>query len=408
MQSNQNVLILGFVFPEPKSSAAGGRMMQLIAFFQTLSCTITFASPAADSEFAFPLESIGVEKRSIQLNDAGFDDFIRDLNPDIVLFDRFLMEEQFGWRVAENCPQALRILDTEDLHFLRAARKTAVKEKRSFTSQDLFSDMAKREVASILRCDVSLMVSEYEIELLTNLFRIDPLLLLYFPIWVAKSESLKPLEEREGFIFIGNFLHEPNWDAVQYLKTDIWPLIRKELPNAVLKIYGAYPSQKVLQLHQPSKGFLIEGRAEDALIVMENAKVCLAPLRFGAGIKGKLLEAMAVGTPTVTTAIGAESMHGALPWNGYITDDVQSFVSDAIDLYTNIDVWEKAQENGFEILLDRYQKALIIDVLIQKIGTIQENIDEHRHRNFTGAMLMHHTLQSTKYMSRWIEEKNKK
>ena len=87
---------------------------------------------------------------------------ITELQPDIVVFDRFMVEEQFGWRVAECCPNALRILDTIDLHCLRLARQVAVKEQREFSVDDLFSDTAKREIASILRCDVSLMVSEFE------------------------------------------------------------------------------------------------------------------------------------------------------------------------------------------------------------------------------------------------------
>ena len=91
---------------------------------------------------------------------------VKELNPEIVLFDRFMVEEQFGWRVTECCPDALKILDTEDLHCLRQARQVAVKENREFTLNDLYSDVAKREIASILRCDLTLMVSEFEINLL--------------------------------------------------------------------------------------------------------------------------------------------------------------------------------------------------------------------------------------------------
>ena len=115
----KSLLIIGSVWPEPKSSAAGGRMMHLIKCFQELHWKICFASPASDSEFAVNLDDFNIQKERIVLNDDSFDVFIRDLNPNAVLFDRFMMEEQFGWRVAQNCPDALRILDTEDLHFLR-------------------------------------------------------------------------------------------------------------------------------------------------------------------------------------------------------------------------------------------------------------------------------------------------
>ena len=123
MNQLKKLLIIGFVWPEPKSSAAGGRMMQLISIFKENGFEITFASAAQDSDFMIDLAEFGVIKRSIELNSSSFDDFIKELNPDVVLFDRFMIEEQFGWRVIENCPKAIRILDTEDLHFLRKARE---------------------------------------------------------------------------------------------------------------------------------------------------------------------------------------------------------------------------------------------------------------------------------------------
>ena len=413
MNQAQKLLIIGFVWPEPNSSAAGGRMMQLISLFKAQGFSITFASPAQDSDFMVDLLEYKVDKKAIALNNSSFDLFINELNPSVVLFDRFMMEEQFGWRVAENCPNALRLLDTEDLHCLRLARQKAFKENRSFNTTDLFvEEIAKREIASILRCDLSLMISEFEMDLLEFTFKIDKALLYYLPFLLEPSliseiQDSPTFEERKDFIFIGNFLHEPNWNAVQYLKETIWPLIKKRLPEAVLNIYGAYPSQKVLQLHNNKEGFLIMGRATDAQAVVKRARVVLAPLRFGAGIKGKLLEAMQCGTPSVTTTIGAESLHGDLDWNGFITNDVTDFVDAAVQLYENKAIWLQAQQNGITIINQRYSKCLFETDFRIKIEFTRSNLQRHRLHNFMGAMLQHHTLKSTKYMSRWIEEKNK-
>ena len=414
MESVSRVLIIGFVWPEPNSSAAGSRMVQLLQLFQQNGFEVTFASAAMDSEHMVDLDALGVAKQPIVLNCSNFDAFIQEFNPSVVLFDRFMIEEQFGWRVAAYCPDALRILDTEDLHCLRLARQKAVKTHLVFSTDALLEEpVAKREIASILRCDLSLMVSEVEIELLQSAFKIDAALLYYLPLVfetvTAKGQlGLLTFEERQDFVFIGNFLHEPNWDAVQYLKEVIWPLISKELPNVNLRIYGAYPSQKVLQLHQPKSNFHIMGRAADAEQVVGQARVVLAPLRFGAGIKGKLLEAMQCGTPSVTTAIGAESMHGSLPWNGFVAEEPEVFASAAVKLYKEADIWRQAQQNGFAIIENRYLKALHFDAVIDKIQILRTNLTQHRLHNFMGAMLQHHTLSSTKYMSRWIEEKNKK
>ena len=413
MNQQKSLLVIGFVWPEPNSSAAGGRMMQLISLFQQQGFQVTFASPAQDSDFMIDLKQYDVEKKSIVLNCSTFDTFVKELNPSIVLFDRFMIEEQFGWRVAENCPSALRILDTEDLHCLRLARQKAFKEKREFQTTDLLvEDGAKREIASILRCDLSLIISKYEMELLQTTFKIDNSLLHYLPFLLEVDQipdlyNLLSFEDRKDFVFVGNFLHEPNWNAVQYLKETIWPLIKKQLPEAVLNIYGAYPSQKVLQLNNIKECFLVRGRAENANEVVEKARVVLAPLRFGAGIKGKLLEAMQCGTPSVTTSVGAESMHADLLWNGFIEDNPDVFADKAVQLYQEENLWLVAQKMGVEIISQRYLKSLFAADFKGQINSLLHNLQQHRLNNFMGQLLQHHTLKSTKYMSKWIEAKNK-
>ncbi len=406
--NSKKLLIIGFVFPEPKSSAAGNRMMQLIDLFLQDNYQITFCSTAQNLEFSEDLAQLGIAVKAIELNASSFDDFVKELNPTVVLFDRFMVEEQFGWRVSQSCPNAIKILDTEDLHSLRNARQLAVKENRDFELDDLFSDVAKREIASILRCDISLMVSQFEMELLQNLFKISKELLFYMPIFADKLNNLPLFNERKDFVFIGNFLHEPNWDCVQYLSKTIWKKIHKQLPEAKMLIYGAYPTQKVLELHKPKDNFYVMGRAIDAFEVVKNAKIVLAPLRFGAGIKGKLLEAMQCGSPSVTTTIGAEAMAENLDWNGFVKDDVTQFVQLAVLLYQDETLWNKCQQNGFEIIEKRYKKTLFENDFIAKINTLSNNLKQHRNKNFMGSILQHHTLLSTKYMSKWIEEKHRK
>ncbi len=411
-KSIQKLLIIGSVWPEPNSSAAGWRMMELIDFFKTENYEITFASSAADSLYSFPIEENGISKVSIELNNDNFNDFITELNPSIVLFDRFMTEEQFGWRVIEHCPNALRILDTEDLHCLRLARQNCFKEKTEFQLSDLNSDTAKREIASIYRCDLTLIISEYEMELLINHFMVDSSLLLYLPFMLPKlsaSETLqwKTFEERKHIVFIGNFYHEPNWNSVLFLKEEIWPLLSKKLPQTELHIYGAYPSQKITNLQNPKDRFFCFGRAESAKEVISNAKLLLAPIRFGAGLKGKLAEAMMYGTPSVTTSMGAEGMNGDFKWNGEIQNEVELIVNSVINFITNKEKWLEAQKNGIDIINNRFDKEYFRNVLKNEILKLKVNLESHREANFTGQLLIHHSLSSTKYLSKWIMEKNR-
>ncbi|XRE43837.1 hypothetical protein ACIVBQ_002041 [Tenacibaculum discolor] len=408
----QQLLIIGYVWIE-KTTGAGNRMLQLLNVFKDQNYTITFATPAQKTENSLNLVELGVEEKSIELNSSSFDDFIKEQQPDVVLFDRFMMEEQFGWRVAEYCPKALRVLDTEDLHFLRKTRHQQLKKGKQFSTEALLkSDEAKREIAAILRCDISLIISTYEMQLLKDVFKVDESLLYHLPFLLSSIDEKvvkkwKSFEERKHFVFIGNFFHAPNVDAVLQLKT-IWKTIRKQLPEAELHIYGAYATQQIQQLHKPKEGFIIKGFAEDALEVVKSARVVLAPIRFGAGIKGKLTEAMECGTPSVTTSIGAEGMHGNLPWNGFIEDDFVKFANKAIELYTYDILWKKSQQKGIAIINSIYDKEKIAFSFVNKIKEIQENLETHRTQNFLGSLLQHQTLQATKFMSKWIEEKNKK
>jgi hypothetical protein len=408
----KKILIIGFVWPEPKSSAAGYRMMQLIETFQSQNYKITFASACAKSDNAFNLKSIDVSQVNIELNNSSFDAFVRNLNPNIVLFDRFIIEEQFGWRVAEQCPNALRILDTEDLHCLRKGRQQAFKDEKSFDESYLFNDTAKREIASIYRSDLSLIISEAEMEILKNQFKVDVSLLMYLPFMldnISKKniENLSGFNERNHFITIGSFLHEPNYNAVLYLKETIWPLIKKQLPKAEMHIYGSYASQKVNQLNNKKERFFIKGFANDVNEVMQQAKVCLVPIRFGAGLKGKLVDAMQNGTLCVTTSIGAEGVFGEFMPNGFIENNSQEFANKAIQLYNDESLWKEKQKNGFHVINNRFNKKEFQEKLIFKIEETIKQLQNKRLNNFTGSMLHHHSMQSTKFMSKWIEEKGK-
>ncbi|MGE8064286.1 glycosyltransferase [Pseudomonas sp. NPDC089569] len=420
------VLVIGYVWPEPRSSAAGGHMMQILESFVQQGWDITFSSPARSGEHRADLAALGIAEVPIELNNSSFDTFIRQLAPDIVLFDRFMMEEQFGWRVEQHCPDALRVLETSDLQSLRDARHQRLKERLKASDDnndfhELFApalhetfdfmadtDLAKREIAAIYRCDLNLMISEVEIELLTEQFKLPRSLLHWCPLMVdPPAASPVPFEERAHFLHIGNFRHAPNWDAVLWLKTTLWPMIREQIPGAQLHIYGAYTPPKATALNNPSQGFHVMNWAEDALQVMSATRVCLAPLRFGAGIKGKIVDAMLCGTPNVTTPIGAEAMHGDEAWPGAITRTAREFAQHAVRLHNDKALWLKAQEQARTLLDSRYRQSIHGPALVEKLQHCMQHLAQIRRENFTGGMLRHHHHKSTQYMAQWIEAKNR-
>ena len=430
-----NVVVVGYVWPEPNSSAAGQNMLSIIERCLATNFNVTFLTAATDSEHKADLLTMGVNVQSVALNCSSFNALIADIAPDVVIFDRYMTEEQFSWRVKEVCPNALRVLNTEDLHSLRHARHEAVKKHGDASLAHLHSELAQREIASIIRSDLTLVISKKEMALLTEHYGVPLAQLQYHPLVVGPSISSAPsFEQRSHFIHIGNFRHAPNWDAVLQLKQHLWPSIKKALPHAELHIYGAYPPKKATQLHNEKQGFLVKGWASDVESVMINAKALIAPLRFGAGIKGKLLDAMRCGTPSITTWIGAEGIAEdsvdvdsgmnakaenevknlqSAQWPGALCDAdtsdaavIRDYVERAVALYEDEKVWNLANKHTAS-LLDVFKQQQPEVPLIERINELNQGLDKHRDTLFMQSLLWHQTLAASKYMSQWIEAKSK-
>lgn len=421
-----NVVIIGYVWPEPNSSAAGQNMQSIITRCVSNNFNVSFLTAASESEHKADLSTLGVDTYSVALNCSSFNTLIEKLKPDVVIFDRYMTEEQFSWRVRESCPDAVRILNTEDMHSLRQARHDAVKRCGDAKYAALNSELAQREIAAILRSDLTLIISESEMALLTEHYGVPKSQLYYHPLVVGPAPSYSTtFEERAHFIHIGNFRHAPNWDAVLHLKQTLWPAIKKALPHAELHIYGAYPPKKATQLHNDKQGFLVKGWAEDVTSLMASAKVLIAPLRFGAGIKGKLLDAMRCSTPSITTWVGIEGIISTSKndrtecssqtdlWPGAVCSTditkpevIEDYVNQAVSLYTNKNVWESASlqaKNTLDIFSAKQPDIALTDKMI----SLKNEIDAHRKTLFMQSLLWHQTLNASKYMSQWIEAKNK-
>ena len=208
MSLNKQLLIIGYVWPEPDSSAAGQRMMHLIRLFLNHNYNVFFACPALKSEFKADLSVLGVEEIEIKINDASFDDILNKISPSHVLFDRFIMFEQFAWRIEEKYPEAFLILNTEDLHSLRDARQGALKKGIKLNESDINSDKYYRELSCLLRAHLNLIISDYEFLFLKNqgIFPSESLFylpLMQSPITEEHINALPSFEKRSNFIFIG-------------------------------------------------------------------------------------------------------------------------------------------------------------------------------------------------------------
>ena len=398
-------LIIGKVWPEPNSTAAGWRTLDLFGVLSKMGYACHFACAAQPNEHCADLNEQAVQTHSIGLNSDSFDEWIEKLDPEIVVFDRYMTEEQFGWRVSKSCPNALRILDTSDLHCLREARRESVEKDRAL---NLYNKIALREVASIYRSDLTLMISKAEIEILLSSFSIHPSsLLTYFPFTVdLKNTRTEPLfEDRKHCTMIGSFMHPPNVDSVKWCISKIWPQVRKALSGVELHIYGSY-SDKFVASFKEKDGVILKGRAENVSETLMRYRLNLAPLRYGAGLKGKVLDGFISGTPTVVTPVAAEGICKVDTFMGMVSDKPEAIAREIIDLYLNREKWAQCQQQGTAILRDKFDQEEHFARLTEAIQEAKEQKQNRRNQNFVGQMLRHHNHASTEYMSRWIQAKN--
>jgi len=151
-------------------------------------------------------------------------------------------------------------------------------------------------------------------------------------------------EERKGVLFVGSFPHHPNRDAAHWLVEEIMPLVRAEDPSIFTYVVGSSPTEDILALESESVRIL--GWVPDLTNLLEHARLSVAPLRYGAGVKGKVGESMAHGLPVVTTRLGAEGMGLEHEHDVLVAEGAQAFASEILRAYHDADLWARLAING--------------------------------------------------------------
>lgn len=409
----KKVIVIGKNWPEPKTTAAGMRMMQLLFFFQELAEEVVFASAASPSPFSELFERDAIRTKAIQLNDVSFNQWIKEEQPSLVVFDRFMVEEQFGWRVQEAAPQALRLLNTEDLHSLRAARGQVLSGGELLESKWIVSPVTHRELASILRCDLTLLVSHFEYDWLQshlpqaakNCFVLP---FLFSPLAENTFESLPSFKNRRGFVFVGNGKHEPNQDAVDWFATTIWPLIHRELPQSECLVIGGYWNSHHIARYKNIPGLQFTGQVDELGDILSGKRINLLPLRYGAGIKGKLADGMRAGCVTVSTAQGVEGLKQVERFPGALLENPTAFATRAIELHQDEQAWNQHQTEITSFFNSNYSREEGHQRFKSALQEALDGLEQKRAANLLQQLITHHSLKSTEYLSRYIALKNQK
>lgn len=159
-------------------------------------------------------------------------------------------------------------------------------------------------------------------------------------------------EHREGLLFIGNFNHPPNADAVTYFVREVFPQVKRDIPGMTLTVVGNNPSEEIISLR--SDDVVITGYVPETEPYLKKARVSISPLRFGSGMKGKIGEAMAAGLPVVTTSIGAEGMGLVSGENAFIADDAESFARGIVRLCNDDQLWTDMASAGKQYIRENF------------------------------------------------------
>jgi glycosyltransferase involved in cell wall biosynthesis len=282
---------------------------------------------------------------------------------EVVLVCRVSVACHLVERIRRHCERASLIFDTIDLHFLRMEREAALTGSAAGQKQALATKALELRVAAT--ADAVIVHSDSELEILQR--EVPDALSFVVPYVLDARGKWNGYAARKDLLFLGGFRHRPNVDAVQYFVREILPQVRREIPDIRLRIVGSEPTAEVRAL--ASDGVVVSGYVEDLTSVFESTRVMVAPLRYGAGYKGKVAMSLAHGVPPVLTPIAAEGMRLVDGAEVLIADAPKDFARAVVRLYQDESLWELLSCKGLKLVQQRFSRAAVRPIFEQLLAT---------------------------------------
>jgi glycosyltransferase involved in cell wall biosynthesis len=309
------------------------------------------------------LQRYGVE---VYHGPVSFESFCRERAElyDVVILSRPEVAGEAIDEVRRSFPHARVVFDTVDIHFVRQQRRMAVEAVKAPPESDVDVDAQRDlELSLARRCDVTATVTEEEASLLEA--EIPGVRTVVLPnVHETRAGDVPGFTERRDLLFIGSFEHPPNIDSVLWFVEQVLPLVEAAVDVRLRIIgHGAPPEIRALD----GERVIIVGHVPDVTPHFDQARVFVAPLRYGAGMKGKNGHALSLGLPIVTTSIGAEGMHLVDGRDALIRDDAEAFAAAIVDLYGNAEMWRQLSCQG-RIAAQRFSPAAMREKLAALVG----------------------------------------
>jgi len=349
-----SVLVIDRFIPTHDKDSGSLRMYLLLKILSSLGYRVTFLPDdlQRSEPYAGDLERMGIEVLSGRLD---IQKYLEERGSvfSFVIISRPEQTYKYLPLIRAYALNSLIAYDTVDLHWVRFARAAAINGDRElkeraeqYKNMELFNASCSDVVFTVTEEEKKLLleeVPELHVEVVPNIHQVYP--------------RVKPFHERKDIMFIGSFLHQPNEDAVQFFVREIFPLIKKRVPDMRFFVVGSDPLESILKLD--SDAIKVTGYVRDVSPYFENCRVFVAPLRYGAGMKGKIGQSMAFGLPVVTTMIGAEGIGLANNQNALIADNPAEFAESVMRLYSDEELWYRISRDSLEHIERNYSQSAV-------------------------------------------------
>lgn len=349
------ILITDALMPTPDHDSGSLRLLNLMRLFREEGAHVVFlpADRKHAGRYTEALQQLGVETWYAPYS-GSIPAWMRQHGSrfDVIMLSRHYVAQEFLPLLRKYAPQAKIVFDTVDLHYLRETRGAELADDAG-----LLRDAGvtrRRELDIIAQADTTLVVSGLERELLAKDAPgadVELLSNLHSP-----AGSGLPFERRRDLVFVGGFRHPPNVDAVSWFVEQVFPLVREKLPEVLLHCIGGHVPERILALGH-REGVIVHGHVPDISPYMDGARIGLAPLRYGAGVKGKVNLSMAHGQPVVATPCAVEGMHLRDGEDVLVAGSAQAFADAVVRLYGDEALWQALSRNG----LDNVERHFSLD-----------------------------------------------
>ncbi|GGY14497.1 glycosyl transferase family protein [Rhodanobacter panaciterrae] len=359
------ILVVDTMTPEPARDSGSLRLSAILRLLDEQGWSTSFLPDdgRASTQEITALGSLGVEVLCKPWV-SELPGWLREHGSELhaVILCRHTVAGQYADLVRKHAPQAKLLFDTVDLHFLREQRAAELSSNSAMARQ---AEASRRsELALIGQCDATFVVSPHEQALLAQMLpqaRVELLSNIH-----DVHGCRHPHAQRKGLVFIGGYGHPPNSDAIRWIAGEILPRLREVLPDIRVHILGDVPELIRQQLASP--GLHFHGRVPDLATWLESCLASLAPLRFGAGVKGKINMAMSYGVPVVATSIAVEGMQLNDEIDVLVAEDAAAFVTAVVRLHDDIRLWETLSVNGMANVREHFSTDAAAAVLQRTLG----------------------------------------